>query len=87
LYVTENVTKFYQFSDGCTGQNDNHTLTRFLLILAFQEQFTVIQDYYPFRGHSFLVFQNGLWRGTTGCIFHNNMQRLLHGHTRILSWK
>jgi hypothetical protein len=31
-----------------------------------------------------LLFWNGLWRGAIGCMFHNNMQRLLHSHARIL---
>lgn len=52
--VPENVTELHIFSDGCTGQNRNHTVVRFLLSLAALKRFDKIYHYFPIRGHSFL---------------------------------
>lgn len=45
--VSKEVTKLFIFSDGCGGQNRNHTVVRFLCALA-ETRFSSI------RGHSFL---------------------------------
>lgn len=41
-------------SDGCVGQNKNHTVVRFLLNLTDSGRFKTITHYFPIRGHSFL---------------------------------
>ncbi|CAH1114844.1 unnamed protein product [Psylliodes chrysocephalus] len=52
--VSENVKEVHIFSDGCAGQNKNHTVVRFLLALASSGRFNKIVHYFPIRGHSFL---------------------------------
>lgn len=52
--VSENVKELHIFSDGCAGQNKNHTVIRFLLALASSGKFRKIFHYFPIRGHSFL---------------------------------
>jgi len=42
------------FSDGCVGQNKNHTVVRFLLNLTDSGRFKTVTHYFPIRGHSFL---------------------------------
>lgn len=51
--VSKEVTKLFIFSDGCGGQNRNHTVVRFFCALA-KTQFSEIHHYLPIRGHSFL---------------------------------
>jgi hypothetical protein len=52
-HIPESAKEIHVFSDGCTGQNRNHTVLRFLLAVSFEKKITVKQ-YYPVRGHSFL---------------------------------
>ena len=52
--ISENVKEVHIFSDGCAGQNKNHTVIRFLLALASSQKFRKIFHYFPIRGHSFL---------------------------------
>lgn len=42
------------FSDGCAGQNKNHTLIRLCAALVTLGRFATINQYFPIRGHSFL---------------------------------
>lgn len=51
--ISKKVTKLCVFSDGCGGQNRNHTVVRFFCALA-ETRFSVIQHFLPIRGHSFL---------------------------------
>ncbi|KAG8294673.1 pre-mRNA-processing factor 17 [Homalodisca vitripennis] len=39
------------FSDNCSGQNKNHALNRFLLLLTDTGRFSKITMYFPVRGH------------------------------------
>lgn len=50
--IPSSVKEVYIFSDGCPGQNRNHTLSRFLCTQA--SRFRTLRHYYPIRGHSFL---------------------------------
>lgn len=52
--IPDNVTELHVFSDAAGGQNRNHTLIRFFLNLTMNGRFTVIHQYFPIRGHSFL---------------------------------
>ncbi|KAJ9593391.1 hypothetical protein L9F63_015095 [Diploptera punctata] len=52
--ISEEVKILYVFSDACAGQNRNHTLTRLLATLTMNGRFSVIHQFYPIRGHSFL---------------------------------
>lgn len=49
-----NVEHLHIFSDGCGGQNKNHALLRLMNAHASSGKFKTIQQYFPFRGHSFL---------------------------------
>lgn len=49
------VDHLHIFSDGCGGQNKNHTMVRMCSALVSEGEFNVIDQYYPFRGHSFLA--------------------------------
>lgn len=42
------------FSDGCTGQNRNHTMIRYLMTLVNTSRFKTVQHFFPTRGHSFM---------------------------------
>lgn len=42
------------FSDGCAGQNKNHTVIRLCAALVTLGRFQTINQYFPIRGHSFL---------------------------------
>lgn len=53
-YVPLEITELHLFSDGCPGQNRNHTMVRFLLALQATKRFKRIYHYFPVRGHSFL---------------------------------
>lgn len=48
------IKELHVFSDACGGQNRNHTLIRFLLMLVSSGRFDKIFQYFPVRGHSFL---------------------------------
>lgn len=52
--IPEEVKEFHVFSDACGGQNRNHTVTRLLLAMAMNNRFSVIHQYFPVRGHSFI---------------------------------
>ncbi|PSN40966.1 hypothetical protein C0J52_22716 [Blattella germanica] len=52
--ISEEVKILYVFNDACAGQNRNHTLTRLLATLTMNGRFSVIHQFYPIRGHSFL---------------------------------
>lgn len=49
------VDHLHVFSDGCGGQNKNHTLVRFFSALISLKKFKTIQQYFPIRGHSKLT--------------------------------
>ncbi|PSN53375.1 hypothetical protein C0J52_03822 [Blattella germanica] len=57
-YINENVGQhvkhLYLFSDSCGGQNKNHAMVRFCLMLVAQGRFQFITHYFPIRGHSYL---------------------------------
>lgn len=53
-YIPKTARKLFVFSDGCGGQNRNHTVLRFFCMLAETGRFSVIHHYFPKRGHSFL---------------------------------
>lgn len=53
-YIPPEIRELHIFSDGCPGQNRNHTMVRFLITLAYSKRFTKIYHYFPVRGHSFL---------------------------------
>lgn len=72
-YVPNTIRELHLFSDGCPGQNKNHTLVRFLLALAGTNRFNVIHHYFPIRGHSFLPNDRDF-----GCI-----KRKIKKHDRI----
>lgn len=50
----KNLKELHLFSDGCCGQNKNHSMLRMCAVLKEQSPSTVIQSYFPCRGHSFL---------------------------------
>ncbi|XP_039275957.1 uncharacterized protein LOC111056390 [Nilaparvata lugens] len=52
--VPSEVTELRLFADNCGGQNKNHTLTRFLLMLTDTGRFEKVTMFFPVRGHSFL---------------------------------
>lgn len=52
--IPKTAKKLYVFSDGCGGQNRNHTVVRFLHSLVSEGQYEKIYQYFPVRGHSFL---------------------------------
>ena len=52
--VPLNVKHLHLFSDGCRGQNYNHTMIRYLFTLVFLNRFQTINFHLPIRGHSFL---------------------------------
>lgn len=52
--VLPGIKKLGIFSDSCGGQNQNHTICRYLCNLTVREVFEQITHYFPIRGHSFL---------------------------------
>ena len=52
--VPHTVKHLDLFSDGCRGQNHNHTMLRYLFTLVDQNRFQSIIFHLPIRGHSFL---------------------------------
>ena len=52
--VLHTVKHLNLFSDGCRGQNLNHTMIRYLFTLVNQNRFQSITFHLPVRGHSFL---------------------------------
>lgn len=52
-HVPPVITQLHLFSDGCPGQNKNHTVVRFLSALTSSGRFQQIHHYFPLRGHSF----------------------------------
>lgn len=50
----KNIENLHIFTDGCGGQNKNHTVVRVLSALVSQGLFKNIEQYFPIRGHSFL---------------------------------
>lgn len=52
--VSNNVKHLYIMSDGCGGQNKNHCLVRFFLMLVDVGRFETITHCFPIRGHSYL---------------------------------
>lgn len=50
----KNVKHLHIFTDGCGGQNKNHTLIRLCSALVSLKLFQSVEQYYPVRGHSFL---------------------------------
>lgn len=72
-HIPAGVTELHLFSDGCPGQNRNHTMVRFLLALQSSKRFKKIYHYFPIRGHSFLPCDRDF--GT--------VKRLVRRHDRI----
>lgn len=52
--VGEQCDTLVLFSDGCTGQNRNHTMVRYLMTLVNSSRFKSVQQFFPTRGHSFM---------------------------------
>lgn len=52
--MPEKVETLHIFSDGCGGQNKNHTVLRVLAALVATGKYMKIEQYFPIRGHSFL---------------------------------
>lgn len=53
-HVGEQCETLMLLSDGCTGQNRNHTMVRYLMTLVNTSRFKTIYQYFPTRGHSFM---------------------------------
>lgn len=51
--IPDNIKHLVLFSDGPSGQNKNHTVTRFLLNLCDRKVFSTITHNFPVRGHSY----------------------------------
>lgn len=52
--IPSNVKELHVFSDGCVGQNKNHSVIRTFLSLTDTSRFDTIIHRFPIRGHSFL---------------------------------
>lgn len=52
--IPEETEHLHIFSDGCGGQNKNHTLIRLCLAIVHAGRFKSVNQYFPIRGHSFL---------------------------------
>ena len=52
--IPETVRTLYVFTDGCRGQNHNHTMLNYLQTLVFNGRFDKVVHRLPVRGHSFL---------------------------------
>ena len=55
MAVAEGVNKVNVYSDGCRGQNHNHSMVQFLFTMAKMGIFDAIEHHLPIRGHSFLL--------------------------------
>ena len=52
-YIPQNISNLRLFSDGCTGQNKNHTMVRYCAALVDTGRFKNVRQYFPVRGHSY----------------------------------
>lgn len=52
--ISPNIKHFHIFSDGCGGQNKNHTVIRMCLGLVDLGRFQSVNQYFPIRGHSYM---------------------------------
>lgn len=52
--IPPNIQHFHIFSDGCGGQNKNHSVIRMCLGLADLGRFQSVNQYFPIRGHSYM---------------------------------
>jgi hypothetical protein len=52
-HVHNTTKELYIVSDGCPGQNRNHTVVRFLATLTTNERFNKIFQYICVGGHSY----------------------------------
>lgn len=50
----KDVEHLHVFSDGCFGQNKNHSLLRLMNAFVCTKKFQSVEQYFPIRGHSFL---------------------------------
>ena len=50
-YIPNTVWKLVVFTDGCCGQNHNHTLVQYLSSLVINERFDEVIHRLPIRGH------------------------------------
>lgn len=55
-YVPDTVKNLTLFSDGCPGQNKNHTMVRMCMGLTATGRFQSITHMFPERGHSYLPY-------------------------------
>ncbi|XP_046666325.1 uncharacterized protein LOC124358073 [Homalodisca vitripennis] len=53
-HLIEGIEHLHIFSDGCGGQNKNHSVLRLANALASTGKFKTVEQYFPIRGHSFL---------------------------------
>lgn len=52
--IPTNIRNFHIFSDGCGGQNKNHSVIRMCLGLVDLKRFQTVNEYFPIRGHSYM---------------------------------
>lgn len=52
--IPPNIEHFHIFSDGCGGQNKNHSVIRMCLSLTDLGRFQSVNQYFPIRGHSYM---------------------------------
>lgn len=52
--LPQNIKNLYLFSDGCGGQAKNNIIIRYLLSLLEIGKIKSIEQYFPFRGHSYM---------------------------------
>ena len=52
--ISDTVKTLYVFTDGCRGQNHNHTMVNYLQTLVLNGRFDKVVHRLPVRGHSFL---------------------------------
>lgn len=52
--IPNTVRKLMVFTDGCRGQNHNHTMVQYFSSLVFSGKFDIIVHRLPVRGHSYL---------------------------------
>jgi hypothetical protein len=50
-HISETVEELHVFSDSSPGQNRNHVPVRFVIMLAANQLFNRIFQYFPVRGH------------------------------------
>ena len=48
------IKKLKIFADNCAGQNKNHVIVRFIMVLVEVSKFDSVELFYPIRGHSFM---------------------------------